>query len=118
MGSHKDRHIGFGLVVVAAVVGMAFVVANTVEDYLLGIVGNSTVGCMGIGLVFCPNFAGLRLKSMDYVCHLALLFLQDFELILDYFEKSCGKMGSNEGSLLVLSGSYLCSLAYQSYTPS
>ena len=55
---------------------------------------------------------------MDYVCHLALLFLQDFELILDYFEKSCGKMGSNEGSLLVLSGSYLCSLAYQSYTPS
>ena len=55
MGSHKDRHIGFGLVVVAAAVavvaavGMAFVVANTVEDYSLGIVGNSIVGCMEIG---------------------------------------------------------------------
>ena len=102
MGSHKDRHIGFGLVVVAAVVGMAFVVANTVEDYLLGIVGNSTVGCMGIGLAFCPNFVGLRLKSMDYVCHLALLFLQDFELILDYLEKSFDKIDTRIQSKNVL----------------
>ena len=29
---------------------------------------------------------------MDYVCHLALLFLQDFELILDYLEKSFDKI--------------------------
>ena len=55
---------------------------------------------------------------MDYVCHLALPFLQDFELILDYLEESFGKMGSNEESLMVLSGSYLCSLVYQNYTPS
>ena len=60
MGNRKDRHIGYGLVVVAAAVavGMAFVFANTVEYYSLGIVGNSTAGCMGIGWVFYPNVVG------------------------------------------------------------
>ena len=29
---------------------------------------------------------------MDYACHLTLLFLQNFELILDYLEKSFDKI--------------------------